>query len=257
MNVLLIEDEQPAARRLKRLLTDHRPDWHVVDVIDSVEATVQWLRTFPLPDLLFMDIQLADGISLDVFRQIAVRPPVIFTTAYDQYTLQAFKVNSVDYLLKPIDDDELEAALQKFESLRPETPTGNAGSPVDSTLDKLLRYLTPPAYKERLLVKSGPQLLTVPVSSLAYLYSDEGLTFAVDTGGKRHLLDYTLDEAAAFLDPKPFFRISRKLIVHLPAIHRVHAYFNSRLKLDLLPTPPFEVLVSRERVGDFKAWLDT
>ncbi len=248
MNVLLIEDEQPAAKRLTKLLTDLRPNLRVLDVIDSVEATVSWLRTFPAPDLLFMDIQLADGISFDIFRQVDVRTPVIFTTAFDEFTLKAFKVNSVDYLLKPIDPDELAAALHKFDLLQP------ASAP--PALEKLLQQLAPPTYKERLMVKTGQQLGYVPVSSLAYLYSDEGLTFAVDTAGKRSILDYTLDQTEGFLSPKQFFRISRKLIVNLQAIHKIHVYFNSRLKLDLLPPPAFEVIVSRERVGDFKAWLD-
>ena len=248
MNVLLIEDEQPAAKRLTKLLTDLRPNLRVLDVIDSVEAAVAWLRTFPAPDLLFMDIQLADGISFDIFRQVDVRTPVVFTTAYDEFTLKAFIVNSVDYLLKPIDPAELSAALQKFDSLQP--------AATSATLAKLMQHLAQPTYKERLLVKTGQQLGYVPVNSLAYLYSDEGLTFAVDTAGKRWLLDYTLDQADGFLSPKQFFRISRKLLVHLPAIHKIHTHFNSRLKLDLLPPTPFEVFVSRERVGDFKAWLD-
>jgi two-component system, LytTR family, response regulator LytT len=257
MNLLLIEDEAPAARRLTRLLTELRPDWRVLDVIDSVEASVHWLRTFARPDLLLMDIQLADGVSFDIFRQVTVTTPVIFTTAYDEFTLKAFKVNSIDYLLKPIEEDELAAALQKFETLHQSAP--DALPPV---LTQLLAQLSAsavarmPAPKERFLVKSGAQLLAVPVASLAYLYADEGLTFAVDTAGKRHILDYTMDEADGFLPVKSFFRVSRKLIVQVSAIARIHTYFNSRLKLDLQPAPAFEVIVSRERVAEFKAWLD-
>ena len=253
MHVLLIEDEAPAARQLTRLLASLRPDWQILDVIDSVEAAVHWLRTFSRPDLLLMDIQLADGMSFDIFRQVTVTTPVIFTTAYDEFTLKAFKVNSVDYLLKPIEEDELAAALQKFETIHP-TPA-DALSP---TLARLLAQLpTPqPACKERVVVKAGAQLLIIPVATLAYLYSDDGLTFGVDTSGKRHVLDYTIDEAAGFLAPAQFFRISRKVIVQVSAISRIHAYFNSRLKLDLQPGPAFEVIVSRERVAEFKAWLD-
>jgi len=258
MNILLIEDEAPAARRLSKLITDLRPGWRILDVIDSVEASVQWLRTFQQPDLLFMDIQLADGISFEIFRQADVQTPVIFTTAYDEYTLKAFKVNSVDYLLKPIDEDELATAFQKFETLRAGSlPTG--GTTLSPELAQFIAQLTQPKspYKERLLVKIGQQLVSVLVDSLAYLYSDEGVTFAVDLAGKKYMLDYTLDDADGFLSPRQFFRISRKVIVRLSSISRIHPYFNSRLKLDLQPVPSFEVIVSRERVVEFKAWLDT
>lgn len=253
MNILLIEDEQPAARRLSNLVLGLRPDWKILDVIDSVEASVKWLRTFPAPDLMLMDIQLADGLSFDIFRHTEIKTPVIFTTAYDEFTLKAFKVNSVDYLLKPIDPEELSAALQKFDSLRATT----AGLPTH--LEAFIRQLsapTAPTYKERLLVRSGQQMSYVLVKDLAYLYSDDGLTFAIESNGKRHVLDYTLDEAVTFLQPRQFFRISRKFLVQLTAIQRIHAYFNSRLKLDLQPAPTFEVIVSRERVNEFKAWLD-
>ncbi len=253
MNLLLIEDEAPAARQLTRLLGSLRPDWRVLDVIDSVEAAVSWLRTFARPDLLLMDIQLADGISFDIFRQVTVTAPVIFTTAYDEFTLKAFKVNSVDYLLKPIDADELAAALDKFEALHVAQP----GTLPPALAQFLAQFSTPPpAPKERILVKNGAQLAAISVASLAYLYADEGLTFAMDASGKRHVLDYTLDEAEVFLASKQFFRISRKLIVQVSAISRIHTYFNSRLKLDLQPAPTFEVIVSRERVAEFKAWLD-
>lgn len=258
MNLLLIEDEAPAARRLTKLISDLRPNWRVLDVIDSVEASVQWLRTFPRPDLLFMDIQLADGISFEIFRQADVQTPVIFTTAYDEYTLKAFKVNSVDYLLKPIDEDELALAVQKFETLRAGSlQTGAATLPPE--LAQFIAQLAQPKtpYKERLLIKSGQQMLSVLVDSLAYLYSDEGITFAVDRAGKKYMLDYTLDDADGFLPPRQFFRISRKVIVCQSAISRIHPYFNSRLKLDLQPALAFEVIVSRERVVEFKAWLDT
>lgn len=258
MNILLIEDEAPAARRLTKLIADLRPNWRVLDVIDSVEASVQWLRTFPRPDLLFMDIQLADGISFEIFRQADVQTPVIFTTAYDEYTLKAFKVNSVDYLLKPIDEDELALAVQKFETLR--AGSLQTGSPaLAPELVQFIAQLSQPksSYKERLLVKSGQQLISVPVESLAYLFSDEGVTFAVDGAGKKFMLDYTLDDAEGFLPPRQFFRISRKTIVRLSAISRIHPYFNSRLKLDLQPASAFEVIVSRERVVEFKTWLDT
>jgi len=258
MNLLLIEDEATAARRLTKLIRDLRPTWSVLDVIDSVEASVQWLRTFPRPDLLFMDIQLADGISFEIFRQTDVTTPVIFTTAYDEYTLKAFKVNSIDYLLKPIDEDELAAAVQKFERNHTEL-TALTETVLPPVLTQLIEQFSPAPspYKERILIRTGPQLVSVPVASLAYLYSEDGVTFTLDTAGKKYILDYTIDEATGFLSPRQFFRISRKVLVQLSAIGRIHSYFNSRLKLDLLPATTFEVIVSRERVADFKSWLDS
>lgn len=257
MNLLLIEDEAPAARQLTRLIELLRPEWTILDVIDSVETAVQWLRTFPHPDLLLMDIHLSDGISFDIFRQVQITSPVIFTTAYDEFTLRAFKVNSVDYLLKPIEADELKAALHKFEAHHAQLPTI-----LPTLLTQFLAQIngqpvvSQPLARERLLVRQGAQWLTLPVLSLAYLYSDEGVTFAITADNKRHMLDFTLDEAEGLLPPARFFRISRKCIVEITAIKLIHTYFNSRLKLDLLPAPAFEVFVSRERVAEFKTWLD-
>ncbi len=250
MNVLIVEDEQPAAKQLSAMLNSLRPDWKIVGVIDSLEASVKWLRTFPLPDLLLLDIQLADGVSFDIFRQVTIDAPVIFTTAYDKYTLKAFKVNSIDYLLKPIEKSELSAALNKYDSLKEKQAN------FAPTLEKLLNQLAAPTYKERLLVKTGQQLSYLLVESLAYLFSEDGLTFAVDTHGKWWVLESSLDEAESFLNPKQFFRTNRKLILHLQSIRRISVYFNSRLKLELQPIPAFEVIVSRERVNEFKKWLD-
>ncbi len=251
MKVLIIEDEIPAAKRLRNLITQHCPEAAVMDVVDSVEGAVQWLNTFECPELIFMDIQLSDGLSFDIFNQTEVVSPVIFTTAYDQYALKAFKVNSVDYLLKPIDPKELECAFEKFKNLHQQSQEYDR-----TAIQSLISSITQKEYKERFLVKVGQQLNYLQVKEIAYFYSDDGLVYALTNANRRHVLDYTLEQLHDVLDPKHFFRINRKIVIHIDAIHKIHTYFNSRLKLELVPRTDFEAIVSRERVGDFKSWLD-
>ncbi len=251
MNVLIIEDEIPAAKRLRNLIAEHCYEAVVMDVVDSVEGATHWLNTFDKPDLIFMDIQLSDGLSFDIFNQTEVVSPVIFTTAYDQYALKAFKVNSVDYLLKPIDPVELESAFQKFKNLHHQSQEYDR-----TAIQSLISSITQKGYKERFLVKVGQQLNYVQTKDIAYFYSEEGLVYALTSSNKRHVIDYTLEQLGDVLDPKNFFRINRKIIVGVESINKIHTYFNSRLKLELAPRTDMEVIVSRERVGDFKSWLD-
>lgn len=252
MKVLIIEDEKPAARRLTKLVQQYRADCEILEVLDSVEGAVEWLETYKKPDLIFMDVQLADGVSFEIFGQTEVTSPIVFTTAYDEYALQAFKVNSLDYLLKPIDPEELEKALCQYDKYHQ-----NKTKSVDnSAIEQLLQTLTQKEYKERFLVKIGQQLTYLKVAEIAYFYSDEGLIFACQENGKRHNLDYTLDQLVETLNPADFFRINRKIITNLKSIKKIHTYFNSRLKLELSPTTALETIVSRDRVSDFKKWLD-
>lgn len=246
MRILLIEDELPAARQLTRLLQAHDPAYQVLDTLDSVENAVKWLRTFPPPDLIFMDIQIADGLSFDIFNQVEVKAPVVFTTAFDQYALQAFKVSAVDYLLKPIDPEELALAMQKVRER-------NATQGVD--LAALARFFQHQTYKDRFLVKNGRQMTFLRTADIAWFRSADGLTQAFQSDGKKHFVDHTLDELERMLDPRAFFRVSRSLTVHIDAVARVAPHFNGRLKLELKPSPPEDAFVSRERVGAFKAWL--
>ncbi|MBX2929527.1 MAG: response regulator transcription factor [Saprospiraceae bacterium] len=246
MQILLIEDELPAARQLTRLLHACDPGLQVLDTLDSVENAVNWLRTFPAPDLIFMDIQIADGLSFDIFNQATVTAPVIFTTAFDQYALQAFKVSAVDYLLKPIDPAELEQALQKVKQRQ-------SAIPVD--LAALARFFQPQSYKDRFLVKAGQQMNLLRSADIAYFRSDGGLTQAFSNDHKKHFVDHTLDELERLLDPREFFRVSRSLTVRIDAIVRVAPHFNGRLKLELKPAPPEETFVSRDRAAAFKVWL--
>ncbi|MBN8676782.1 MAG: response regulator transcription factor [Chitinophagales bacterium] len=247
MQTLLIEDEIPAARRLSKMLNETRPGIRILDTLDSVESAVRWFRTFPMPDLVFMDIQIADGLSFDIFRQVEIQAPVIFTTAFDQYAVQAFKVSAVDYLLKPIDQKDLEKALIKYEQ------QSNKKAPLDiESLAKLLRKET---YKERFLVKNGALLAFIAASDIAYFRSADGLTQAFTFNGKKYFIENSLEELETLLDPKDFFRIGRGMTIRLNALQKIHPHLNGRLKLELSPALSEDVFVSRERAGDFKSWL--
>ena len=252
MRVLIVEDESPAAERLIQLLRDQQPDLDILAVLDTVEDTVAWLRTRPAPDLLLLDIQLADGQSFDIFEQVRVEVPVIFTTAYDQYAIRAFEVNSIDYLLKPVEPTALGRALGKLERLQ-------ASSAPD--WQALLAQVQAaqgqkPVYQQRFLVKIGEQYRSVPVTEVAYVMAADGFVLLVEQGGRQYPVDFKVEELAERLDPQRFYRINRKYIVSVESIGKIHSWFNSRLKLDLQPPSDAEVIVSRERVSDFKAWLN-
>ncbi len=251
MKVLIIEDEQPAAQQLKKLLYKTDPSVSVIEILDSVESSVAWLKTFPSPDAVFMDIQIADGLSFDIFNHVNVSSPVVFTTAFDQYAIKAFKVNAVDYLLKPIDEDELAEVLDKLKK------KNATALPIDNSafLKDLLQNFPKKDYKQRFLIKNGQNLLSVDVSDIAYFFSEEGVNQFFVFSNRKHIIEHTLDELETYLNPKDFFRINRKLVVNIKAIQKISPYFNSRLKLSLTPQYDDEVLVARERVNDFKAWL--
>ncbi len=254
MKVIIIEDEQPAALQLKKLLTQTDPSVSVIEIIDSVESSVKWLQTFPAPDAIFMDIQIADGLSFDIFNHVNIQSPVVFTTAFDQYAIKAFKVNAVDYLLKPIDEDELGEVLDKLKKKKRETIPFE---PFDNGLflKNLLQDFPKKDYKQRFLIKNGQNLTSIVVSDIAYFFSEDGVNQFYVFSNKKHIVENTLDELESFLNPKDFFRINRKLIVSIKAIQKISPHFNSRLKLSLTPQYRDEILVARERVSDFKAWL--
>ncbi|MFK7806249.1 MAG: LytR/AlgR family response regulator transcription factor [Saprospiraceae bacterium] len=258
--ILIIEDEKPAARRLVSLLQQCVPGWEILEILDSVKGSVEWLHNLSAarnqpgstsPDVIFMDIQLADGLSFDIFSKVNIEVPVIFTTAYDEYALKAFKVNSIDYLLKPIEKEELQQAIQKFERLTQPSVSYN-----QQTFEKMLQAIAGKKYKERFLVKIGTQLIQVPVAEIAYFYAADRMVFAHCHDKKRHAIDYTLDQLEDMVNPNDYFRISRKALLHHGAIQKIHNYQNRRLILELEPRVDGEVLVSRERVGSFKDWLD-
>ena len=247
VKILLIEDEIPAARQLTKLLLAHNPAFQILEALDSVEGAVRWLRTFPAPDLVFMDIQIADGLSFDIFRQVEVTAPVVFTTAFDHYAVQAFKVNAVDYLLKPVDPEELARALEKVESQKNKS--------VQFDFETLVGFFKKENYKDRFLVKTGQQLAFVQTTDIAFFRSADGLTQAFTFSGKKYFVENTLEELERLLDPRDFFRISRNMTLRLNAIHKIHPHLNGRLKLETQPAAPDDIFVSRERVGEFKSWL--
>ncbi len=252
MKILIIEDEYHAQKYLGNLLKKVIPTAQILELLDSVEDAVDWFKHHPSPDLIFMDIQLADGLSFSIFKKVEVDAPVIFTTAFDQYTLQAFKVNSVDYLLKPIDEIDLQKAVDKYQQIYGTNTTFNQAS-----LVKVINsFQQKENFRQRFLIKQGKDFIYLPVEEIAYLYSSDGMTFIMDIHKKRHLLDTTLDAIERELNPKNFYRISRKQIIHIQSVSKIFAYFNHRLKLALQPESKVEAIVSRERVKDFKAWLD-
>jgi two-component system response regulator LytT len=250
MKVLIIEDEIPAANRLAKLLCDHDERIEIVHKLDSVESSVAWLSASPDVDLIFMDIQLADGLSFDIFEQVSIKTPVIFTTAFDQYTLKAFKVNSIDYLLKPVDEKELQRSLKKYGQLYPATTTGFS----DKVL-QLVREMNAVKYKERLLIKRGQQLSYLKTTSTAYCFADGKLCYAVDFNGSKYLLESNLSQLEEQLQPDHFYRINRHLLVNIEAVKKVHTWLGGRLKVEVLPVTTAETIVSRERVNGFKEWL--
>jgi DNA-binding LytR/AlgR family response regulator len=252
MNIVIIEDEQPAARRLERLILETDPEITIMQQIDSVEDAVSFFSTGKKVDLVFMDIQLADGLSFDIFEKTNVSVPVIFTTAYDHYAVKAFKVNSIDYLLKPIEPEELKHAIEKYKSLFQKT----ASVTIDySDIIKTL-HQTSAQFKKRFLVKTAGRLAFVNVEDIAYFFSDEGNSFLVTADNKRFLLESILEEVELQLNPDEFFRINRKMILALTSIQKIESHFNNRFILQLNPNYEEEVIVSRQRSTEFKKWLD-
>lgn len=252
MNILIIEDEDHAARRMESLVKELLPDAVVVAKLDTVKRAVAWFTTQPAPDLVLMDIQLADGISFQIFEQCEVKSPVIFTTAYDEYALKAFKVNSIDYILKPIDKDELSKAFSKFTAREARPETSHA---LLESITQAMNMLTK-KHKTRFVVKVGEHIKTIEVDSILYFYSHDKATFCHTSEKRDHILDFTLDQLADVLDPKAFFRVNRKYIIHTRAIQDIINYTNSRLRLVLKDSADNDVIVARERVQEFKDWLD-
>ncbi|MFD2203890.1 LytR/AlgR family response regulator transcription factor [Shivajiella indica] len=249
MKILIIEDERPAATRLKQLILDILPEAKIDGNLESITAATEWLMANAEPDLIFCDIQLADGLSFEIFNRVKVTAPIIFTTAFDQYAIKAFKLNSIDYLLKPIGTKELTNAIEKFKSFK-----------INPLVDiyQLQELLIPKQkdYKSRFMVKIGEKIQAIQASEASYFLSEERVTFLQTFEGKRYILDYTLDQLETMLDPKKFFRLNRKYISSFEAITEIHTHSNSRLKIKLINCKDNDILVSREKVGEFKLWLD-
>ncbi|APX99779.1 LytR/AlgR family response regulator transcription factor [Lacinutrix venerupis] len=251
MKVIIIEDEKPSARRLQRMLK--ALDIEADTMLHSVEESIEWFQNNEHPDLIFLDIQLSDGLSFEIFDAIDITSAIIFTTAYDEYALQAFKLNSIDYLLKPIDDEELEAAVSKFKIRLPKKQTVSLDF---NEIKKLLINPIEREYKKRFSVKVGQHLKLVNIEDIECFYSENKGTYLHTNQGRSYLLDTTLDSLEEELAPEHFFRINRKFIVNIQAIEDMVSYTNSRLQIKLKTYKGEEVIVARERVKKFKSWLE-
>ena len=250
---IIIEDEKIAAERIKRLVSELRPQYKHLISLDSVESAIISLTALKA-DLYFMDVQLADGISFEIFDQVAIEKPIIFTTAYDHYAIQAFKQNSVDYLLKPIDEEELLAAIEKFEKYQYDK--SNDEQPVNDPAYSQLISSMHPSGKERFIVKVGDHLKNILTSDIQLFYSQDKMTYLFTKDGHHYPIDYALDRIDELISHKDFFRISRKFIVNIQYIHDIVSYTNSRLEIRLNHYAGEQIIVARERVAEFKSWLD-
>ena len=252
MKILLVEDEDLAVKKLRKTLEAVDPGIEVIGTTDSIKATVQWLKDNPAPELILMDIELADGQSFEIFNLIDVNGPVIFTTSYDEFALKAFKVNSVDYLLKPIQKDELEAAINKFRRLK---GIEHPNTDFDSLVRELQQKLQPKEYRKRFLVKQGQKLISIEIEEIAYFFSDGRLNFFKTTDNRTFVVDYTMEELEEMLDNQKYFRISRSFYVSINSVDKIEDYFGNRLLLGLKPPVDKQALVSREKVTAFKKWM--
>jgi len=249
MNILLIEDEKPAANLLVSLLKQHfaQATFHLN--LDSITSSLHWLETNSVPDLIFCDIQLADGNSFEIFEKVKLSTPIIFTTAYDQYAIKAFQVNAIDYLLKPIDPVDLARAVEKFKN-----------SQIKPVFDlSILKDLLKPKsldYKTRFLIRYGDKIQSIPTEDISFIFSEERVTFIQTREAKKFVIDYTLDQTESQVDPRIFFRLNRKYLCRADSLGDILSYSNSRLKVKLKNCGDNDILISREKVGDFKNWLD-
>lgn len=247
MNVLIVEDEIMAQKSLTRTLKQNFPDLEIIGTTDSVKNTVEWLQTNQ-PDLIFMDIELSDGICFEIFRQTEVKAKVIMTTAYDSYALKAFEAGSVDYLLKPIDVTDLQRAVGRCR-----TRENNIN--IEALMKALSEQAPQKEYKERYIIKINDRIVPLNVSDIAYVYSEDKNNYLVTTDGQKYIIDSSLDVMNEELDPKNFFRISRSSIVSMKSIKSIVKQPGGRLRINAYPAPPYEMTVSRSRVEDFLVWL--
>ena len=259
MNALIVEDEDLSVRRLKKMIGEVAPSLDIAGITDSIEQTVEWIQGNRVagnadPDLIFLDIELSDGQSFEIFNRIEVSSAIIFTTSYDEYALQAFKHNSIDYLLKPVHRDDLQRALQKYDKMRSQPVADHSLAGIRKLLEDF-KKASAVEYRQRFLVKQGQKMLSIEIGEIAYFFTDDRYSFFMTDSNQKMLVDYTLDELAESLDPARFFRINRGMMVTHRSVDKIDPYFGNRLALTLRPAHNKEALVSREKVGDFKVWM--
>lgn len=247
MKALIIEDEAPASRKLRNLLREIDPEIIVVDVLESVEEGTHYLQQYDHPEVIFCDIQLADGISFLIFEKVLPRCPVIFITAFDQYAIRAFEVNSIDYLLKPYSKEQLEKSIEKLKSRTFKADVG---------IKEIVNDLIPKKHKQRFLISKGDSLIPVNTNDIAYVYTEDKAVMIMTNAGQSYFINYSLDEVEQQLDDNQFFRLNRQVISSLGSIEKISNYFNGKLKIELNPTFGGEILVSRVKAPVFKNWLE-
>ncbi len=252
MNYLIVEDEEQAAKRLKRIIAKLSPEAFIHGPLESIEEAVSWLKDNPVPDLAFFDIHLADGLSFEIGEQHPINFPIIFTTAYDQYAIRAFKLNSIDYLLKPIEEEELERAIKKFNRRFLNHPALKFGELWPSQIKGDYEN----RYKSRFVTRIGDRLQALDTSDVAFAYSENKGTYLRSISGKNYLVDYTLEQLEGLMDPKIFFRLNRKYMSRFEAINEMLSYSNSRIKIKLKGWEDQDIVLSREKTREFKSWLD-
>lgn len=250
MKILIVEDEILLAKELRKMLLSIEPSAEICGSTRSVEETVQWLKQNDQPDLVMMDIELADGQSFDIFKQVQLESAVIFTTAYDEFAIKAFKVNSIDYLLKPVKESELRVAIEKFKKTKQHQPISML-----ELLKKIEQLGNQPGYRSRFLIKQGQKMVSIDISEVAYFYSENKCTFMGTNQNQKYIIDLTLDELEKELAPQQFFRANRQYILSGKSIVSIHSWFNQKLKAEVKPPTEEHIIISRDRANAFKAWM--
>lgn len=255
MNIFILEDEPLASKLLSKMIKEVDENMNIVGIVDNVVEAIKWFEDNKHPDLIFSDVELLDGDSFEIFSNLEITSPIIFTTAHQHFALKAFKVNSIDYLIKPILKEDVKKALDKYKSLKEQmSENSNASEVIKGLLSTI--NATKKTYKSRFLVKMGDRLVSLTNEQIAYFYSEDKLVFLQTIENKKYPVDFSLDELENTLDPTNFFRLNRQFISNINSIVSIHSYFNGKLKLVLKPNVEKEILVSREKASVFKEWLD-
>lgn len=254
IRVLIVEDEELAAQRLKKMLVQYNEEILVLDILDSIESTVKWIESNDSPDLMFLDIQLSDGVSFEIFNRVKINCPVIFVTAYDAYALKAFEVNSIDYLLKPLRQELLNKSIEKYLNIKQQFSSAGMMHKMQQIIESY--SAAGKSYKTRFLINKGENIISIKIEDVAYFYAEEKVVFVVLNNSQKYIVNYSLDQLEQSLNPDCFFRVNRQYIVSEHSFEKINNYFNYRLKIKLNPPTTEDILVSKSRVAEFKEWLD-
>lgn len=255
MKILIIEDEIPAQRMLKEMLAELDYEIKVVGCLNSIKSSVEWFKNNPHPELVLMDIQLSDGISFNILEQVTIESMIIFTTAYDEYAIQAFKVNSLDYLLKPFDKDDLQAAFEKYKVYSKKF-IEQKNTKIDYSEIASIIKNAEPDYRKRFLIQSDEVFFQLPVEQVAYFHSMQKITFAVTFEQRKYPLNFSLENLKEQLNPELFFKVNRQFIININAIKKIHSYFQGKLVIDTKPAHSEQIIVGKDKAASFKRWLD-